>query len=152
MTTTPQNVVYGRVPNGGLLFVPEPMAKELAQVQAALSSANTWGELRELLPAARLAEVYDLVEFDTPPAPDDPFDAGEIPAYGDGDWPEWPASYQLEWLPDDALALGSRDVSVLNGDFVEFAPEREQEIVEVLSAHGHAVRRDDELVAAASGM
>lgn len=60
------------------------------------------------------------------PAPDDPFDAGEIPAYGDGDWPEWPALYELEWLPDDALALGSRDVSVLNSEFVEFAPEREQ--------------------------
>lgn len=152
MTPVHPNVVYGRVPDGGLVFVPEPMAKELAQVQEALSLAKTWGELRELLPAARLSEVFDLVEFDTPPAPSDPFDAGEIPAYCDGDWPEWPARYQLEWLPDDALALGSRDVSVLNGDFIEFAPEREEELIEVLGAHGHSIRRDDELVAAASGM
>lgn len=152
MTTAPPNIVYGRVPGGGFVFVPEPMAKELAQVQEALSSAKTWGELRDVLPVPRLAEIYELMEFDTPPAPDDAFDAGEIPAYGDGDWPEWPARHQLEWLPDDALALGSRDVSVLNGDFIEFAPEREQELVEILSAHGHAIRRDDELVAAASGM
>jgi len=152
MTTAPPNLVYGYVPVGGLVFLPEPMANELAQIQAALSSAKTWGELRELLPAARLTEVFDLVEFDTPPAPDDPFDAGDIPAYCDGDWPEWPARYQLDWLPDDALALGSREASVLSGDFIEFAPEREQELVEVLNAHGHAVRRDDELVTAASGM
>lgn len=146
MTTAPPNVVYGNLPDQGLIFLPEPMAKDLARVQAALSSAKTWGELSELLPAARLAEAYDLVELDAPPPPNTPFGLDT-----EGDWPEWPAQHQLEWLPDDALALGSREFSKMNGELIGFAPEQEQELVKVLSAHGHAVRRDDELVAAASG-
>jgi hypothetical protein len=86
------------------------------------------------------------------PEPDDPFEAGDIGAICDGDWPGWTEQEMLAWVPKAIQKqYGHRNFSFVSGDCLVFRPEDEEELVAAFVAHGYACVRDDALVHRASG-
>ena len=154
-----EEIVFGEIEMGYayLVFVPAALATELRETRRALAEAETWGDLRQRLPAhrfeeavAQVAESVDGEEHDVP-ADNEPFSTDQLAAFGDGDWPTWPAQHQLEWMPDDVQALAEPAENRFNGEWLEFPPAREAEVVAALRRHGYEVREDHDLVRAASG-
>lgn len=86
------------------------------------------------------------------PLPRDPFVASRIGAYMDGDWPGWPKHEMVFWVPTAIQKrFGRFLMSVFNGEYLEFAPEDEAQVVEALIQLGYPCVRDDALVRKASG-
>jgi hypothetical protein len=138
------------------VFIPECEAVDLAQLRCALyrEQAATWGEFKERIPPRRWQEAVAayLAGEESVPAADDPFDPNQVPGYGDGDWPEWPAQRMLEWMPEDIRQrFGEIATSVFNSDFLEIDPRSESEVVAALKGAGYTCIRDDHLVELASG-
>lgn len=149
-----KTIVYGSTgPDGRLVFIPRGLALELRDTLKIAQDATTWGELRAGLPGHRIEALTELAteNSDERPADTTTFVLGDVGAYADGDWPEWPAQLQLEWMPEDVHALGTIQSSVFNGDFLEFQADREMEVVDALTAHGYTVLRNQALVDSASG-
>ena len=145
-------IVYG-LAGRDLVFIPRAEAERLKALQDALNSA-TWGEVRRRLRPDLYEELLDQCrdELESDPGDDESFDPDAVPGHADGDWPEWPKQGMLEWMPARVWkAFGRVEASVLNGDFLQLDAGRLEELVAALEAEGFACRRDDALVARASG-
>lgn len=100
---------------------------------------------------ARL-EYLALSPHDRRPEPGDRFDAGDIGAICDGDWPGWSEQEMLAWVPETIQQeYGHRSFSFVSGPCLMFQPDDECTIVAAFVAHGFACARDDDLVRRASG-
>lgn len=105
-----------------------------------LQAHNTWREFRKSVPAEIVTEIirrYREVDDDE-----------RFELDGGGDWP-FPRQEQLDFLPNDVVALGELQSTVFNGDMLEFSYSKEQEIVSRLRAHGFKVVKNNRLVRAA---
>ncbi len=70
----------------------------------------------------------------------------------DGDWPGWPSQMMLKWMPSEIIEeCGKVDSSRLNGGFLELRQDRMETVALRLRDRGFECRRNDELVALASG-
>jgi hypothetical protein len=146
-------IVYG-LAGGDLVFVPRAEAERLKELQEALNSAATWGDVRRQLRPDLFEELLGQCrdELESDPDDDDSFDPDAVPGYADGDWPEWPKQAMLEWMPARVWRqFGRVEASVLNGDFLQIDAGRLEALVAALEDQGFACRRDDALVARASG-
>ena len=86
------------------------------------------------------------------PSKDAVFDSEQIDAaYYDGDWPGWPQQEMLDWMPTRVRTLGTVEQSMLNGPGLSIPQQRLHQVIEGLAMAGFNVRRDDNLVSAASG-
>ena len=155
---TDNRVVYGPSEQSGpedLVFVPEDLAEDLARLWEALNSSATWGDLRARIGDDRSREI-DALLHDAElarPADEDPFDVTLVPSLGDGDFPEWPVAHQEAWMPAPVVErFGRREPTALQGDVTTFSADAEHDIVAALQEAGFTVRRDDDLVARASGL
>jgi hypothetical protein len=150
-----RRLLYGRLDDFQLVFIPEDRAHDLVKVRDAIENARTWGEFRLLLPERRWREIaddYAPVEEEPPPADDEPFAADAVPGYIDGDWPEWPAQQMLDWMPQDIQdRFGDVGSSMVSGDSLYIDPASERDVVAALQNAGYVCSRDDKLVARASG-
>ena len=149
-----QRLVYGELTDDQLVFIPESEAIELAQLQTAIQSSRTWGEFKAQIPPPRwLQAISNYVDNDEPlPADDHPFDTNELPGYGDGDWPQWPAQRMLEWMPEVIRTrFGDVGTSMVSGDMLSIDPASESGIIAALKDAGYTCIRDDHLVSTASG-
>ena len=149
-----EELVYGIPYNGAdvLVVIPERRAVDLTDLRSALEGATTWDEFMRQAPPHRVQEVLALFDEDeSAPRGDDAFHRDDLPGYSDGDWPEWPAQCMLDWLPADARCLGAVDESVINGSYLRIPLGAENELVAALNGLGFPCRRDDGLVARASG-
>jgi hypothetical protein len=155
-------LVYGEL-NDNLVFLPMSKALALYGLQMAMSSSETWGELKLAVPSdlyrglvLRYCEGMEVDEDDPEledgePRPDSSLDFFEG-LMTDGDFPDWPEQDALAWMPKDIQKqFGETTGSVLNGDYLELAPKHEAAIVAALSAHGYECKRDDELIRNAKG-
>ena len=153
--TVEGDVVYAETEDGSLVFVPEARARVLAEVVDAWWASGTWGELRERLERAGVADEF-LVPFDYPDgyqADDEEIDEGQKEeSTGDGDWPGWPGAEQLNWMPQDVIDMGDTGVSMVSGPAVWFEPDQEARLVAALVQRGFRCRRDDALVGMASAV
>lgn len=151
---TGQQLVYGEV-DGGLVFVAEDQANSLRSLWAALHTADTWGELQGQIDETSWKEIVAAVTDggeEPEPQPDAPFDPVDIPGFEDGDWPDWLAQGMLDWMPPGVVeGLGSVEASMVSGEMLFLEGNREDEVVMALERHGYSVRKDEELVRAASG-
>ena len=138
-----KDLVYGDAV-GNLVFMTRARAEDLAAMRSAKSAAKTWGDFKRLAPASIVLEVNRMMAGDES-GDDDPV---AIPGYEDGDWP-FPQQEQIQLLPDDVIQLGDIGQTIYNGERLDFAAEREAEIVAKLEMHGFHVERDDKLVQAA---
>jgi hypothetical protein len=98
------------------------------------------------------AEYLALSADERRPEPGDPFQAGDIGAICDGDWPGWTEQEMLAWVPKAIQEqYGQRSFSFVSGDCLMFRLEDEDRLVAAFVAHGYACVRDDALVRRASG-
>lgn len=85
------------------------------------------------------------------PRDEDAFEA-ETLYLEEGDWPEWPAQWMLDWVPQAIQReFGKIDVSRISGEMLTLPPEDFDRIVAAFEAEGYTCRRDDQLVKRASG-
>ncbi len=150
-----REVVYADY-KGELIFLPEELALELAQIRAALDTSKTWGEFRANVPAHVYEEIMvgmkDDEDPEALPQPENAFDANDIPGYEDGDWPVWPLQEMLNWMPKDIKRRFGKVVpSAVNGDSLELMSEKADEIVRVLESQGFRCTEDESLVIRACG-
>lgn len=133
---TTERLVYGELPDWGLVFIPEREALELARLYQALLFAETWGELKASITPGRWRQIISAsFRDDEEPAPadDDPFDTGQLWGYGDGLWPEWPAQRQLAWMPKDIQQrFGEVDTGSPNGEALVIDAASEADVVAAL--------------------
>lgn len=73
-------LVYGKISDYELVFIPQHQAVELARLHHALLLAATWGELKQSTTEARWREAVSAArdEDDQDPGDDDPFDTDEL--------------------------------------------------------------------------
>lgn len=140
--TAPTTLVYGTGMTGELVLLPRARAEALAELYAALNGATTWGELRERLPAATYAEIVPRLDRYEARRPltlvaDALFEAGMIPGFEDGDWPDFPAQAMLTRLPADLQGrYGTVAETTRNGPYLALAPGITEVLVAALTARG----------------
>jgi hypothetical protein len=130
------------------IVLPRAKAEELETLERAIS-VKTWGELRTDFPHLFQAVCeYARYEADDPPSDDSPFDAYDIPAHADGDWPESWQSVQLSTLPPGLPAKCGGDVyaTVLNGMFVQFPASAADCVLAALKNLGYQCVEEQELL------
>lgn len=142
-------IVYSVIDEDNLLFVLRGSALYLAELCRALRTSRTWGEFRAAAPEGEVESIewsFQEAEIDRP-ADSDPFDPKVIGGYEDYDWPPWPMSETLDWMPRDIIStFGSIERTAVSGPYVALPESRESEIVAALRAAGFEVERADELV------
>ena len=137
----PNELFFG-LARGGLLFIEPHVAPELV----AFNRARTWGQLKggapRLYREAMRLHGDDLPE---PPADDDEFSPEQIPAYHDGDFPDFPEQMMLDLLPESIVErFGKKVATVHNGTMLVFRATDEDDIVSALTADGfRCVKRQD---------
>jgi hypothetical protein len=131
-----------------LAFADANTAGEEAREIAAIASARTWGEARQV--TARHTWNPASPEYESGPdehEDDEPFDILQLGAVIDGDWPPMVTVRALRLLPDDIQArFGATSDTVLNGEYLEIPVAAEGELIAALQARGFAVTRDDDLI------
>jgi hypothetical protein len=136
-----------------LVVIPLAWARRLASLRAAIRECGTWGEFLDEIAAdpKTLADLTHRLGGELP-NDDESFSADDLPGYGDGDWPMWPAQAMLDWLPESVQALGTVEYSTFNGPFLQLDPDGQKEVIEALAAEGIECHQDTEnIVARASG-
>jgi hypothetical protein len=157
--TLPGAIVIGTVENDGLevVMIPQEEAESLARLHRALDRAATWGEFKRLAPREHYDDAVsrwmESNEEQEQPAPDQPFDAHDIPGRSDGDWPAWPAQDMLAWVPEEVQTrFGRPQASMLNGSWLSLRGEAIEEIIAAMERLGYRCRRDEALIARAHGI
>lgn len=131
--------------DGSLVVMPVSEARRLADLNDALEQSQTWGEF-----LARVQRDQDTQEYlarqlgDDLPAPEQQFDASDLPGFDDGDWPAWPKQKMLEWLPASVRGLGSICSTTLNGDALHIGENLVGEVIDALASEGIECREDAE--------
>jgi hypothetical protein len=82
------------------------------------------------------------------PNDEDPFDLYSLPSVGDGDFPPSPQLLMHDLLPNDVVVLGEIRETTFNGTFVEFSPDRADEILGLLKRMGYTCVNDQPLIEA----
>jgi len=149
-----RDLVYGEHA-GGLVFIREPRARQLAAVVDAWWTSSTWGEFRTRVEAHGPADEM-LAYFGYPddyPPDDEPLTDEQKDSYTqDGDWPAWPAAEMLDWVPREIARMGESGVSMASGVALFFELDQAEELVAAFAEHGFWCRRDDDLVEAAHAL
>ena len=139
--------LYYTTDYGGLIFALAEDAKYVARIHTAICDATTWAELRHLMPRKEYSKILkDYDEQDEPrPKGSDLFSAEQIPAYCDGDYPQWLQQDMDLVLPDDILdRYGKVENTRFNGAYIYIDPSHEDAIVADLKAEGYrVVKRND---------
>jgi len=150
-----KDLVYGTLPNDILVFMPQQEALEKARVWQALNTAKTWGAFKDAIPDRFYEEVLELLEMvneESEPDAEAPFDAEMIPGHADGDWPSWPLQEMLDWMPTDVQQrFGERVNTMMLGYMLRLQAADETEIVAAMEAHGYSCTRNDTLIRNANG-
>jgi len=131
-----------------VVFAERGRAEYVARIYKALEGSTTWGELRRNLPDGEWEDHFQLYfdEFEEDvPDDDEPFESGDAPGQGDGDYPPWLAQEQLGWFPPELIEKYGGDVgtSVLNGEVLDLPAVNAEQIAEDLRAMGHTVEPTD---------
>jgi hypothetical protein len=112
--------------NGGLVFAEPKRAKLMSRIRDAISYSSTWEEFRRAMPRKEyfrlIRELFD--DADEPrPHGHDKFDGGQIPAYCDGDYPDWLQQAMADILPEEILEeFAEQGDTMLNGPYYHIDP------------------------------
>jgi hypothetical protein len=139
----PTLVVTEHPGNGGLVVATEGRARFVDQINRAIRTSKTWGDLRDRLPKgeyARLARQIADAEGSFPRRTD-PFE-GEVPGQSEGDYPDWLQAEMDQILPDSILStFGEEKSTMLNGNYYHIDPEKRVPLVAALKKLGFRVVR-----------
>ncbi len=133
----------------GIVFAEPIDAEYISDIRNALKKAKTWGEFRVALDDPDEYEEILTISFDDwdepRPKDSDPFEAGYVPGYCDGDYPERLQEVTACCLPVDILEkYASLQRTTLNGDYYHIDEEHEEAICRDLRAIGfEVIKRED---------
>src|SRR5687768_13245151 len=99
-------LLYCIHPNGGLVFADATRARRIARIHKAIKKSSTWGQFRRGMPRDEYSRlVRELFDDNEEPRPrtTDEFNGEHIPAYSDGDYPDWLQQEMHTVLPQDIL-------------------------------------------------
>ncbi len=125
----------------GVLFALKSEVELDQQTWDAITGANTWGELRSLLPDEVRTDLEERLEdndleFDD----DEEFDREMLPGYGDGDYPVPLQQSTLDWFPRELVTkYGVIVESRLSGESVAFPVDVVDRLVGELEHMGYRV-------------
>lgn len=136
------DLVYGMWRGQGFVVVGRDWAAAAAKELQAIFSARTWREAVDVVTSAVSTWTPIDEDFLDDYEPDEEFDVGEVPGYGDGDWPPMVCSYTANFLPDD-WPVGEVYSTTLNGEGVIIDPVQEPRLIELARAAGASLTRDD---------
>jgi len=115
---------------------------------------STWGQFRTHCSASLVerAEERYLEDEEPVPADDEPFDVGtDIPGSYEF-YPPWLAEIMLDRLPEEVRRVaGTAGTSMLSGDYYTIEESELEKVTAALDSLGIPWRRDDALMAAATG-
>jgi hypothetical protein len=131
--------------DGSLVVMPASEARRLAHLNDALEQSQTWGEFLARVQQDQDTREYLAYQFDDDlPAPDEPFDASELPGFDGGDWPAWPKQAMLDWLPASVRAMGRIFSTAINGVALHIDENLVDEVIEALASEGIECSEDAE--------
>lgn len=154
-TESGETYVYGVVEQLGettLLFAPENFARAWIAEAEAWRSVTTWGEALNLARTDLITPppiaVEDLDDYADEHEPHEPFRADETGAAHDGDWPVSIQTAMLDWLAqiDDESGVGTQQEAFPSSPWLIVDASEEDALVAALTAAGHPVRRDVDLM------
>ena len=129
--------------NEGMVLAEPVRATFVADIHHALTTAQTWGKFRELMPFDEyrrlVIEMFgEPGNFQAVPVDDEEFDSSNIWGYLDGDYPPWLQAEIGQVLPPDLLegyaeAIGTR----LNGDYYHIVDDDFVALKAELEARGY---------------
>jgi len=137
---------------GSLVFIGLDKAEELAKFWNDIRTSKTWGDFKIKSPD-RYEDIIDSFYSDEQPEDLEPFPGTDLPGVNEGDYPEWPAQFMLNFMPKeitDSVFAKVKD-SVHNGRYLELDPKFEDDIISILVSKGFEVTKNDDLVRRASG-
>lgn len=157
MTEQQKSLVYGVYGEDDLVFFPKQRAQELAQLRKAVNSVTTWGEFKASVSEQEYRRAVELLREEMEddgfiPDAAAPFDEEDIPGFGDGDWPPFPAREMLYWVPYNIQSEFERPGYSTVNDVLVLSASDMDAIIKAFEAHGYQCSRDDDLVKVASGL
>jgi len=130
-------LLYCIHPNGGLVFAEATRARRNARIHRAIEKSSTWAEFRRAMPRDEYSRlIRKLFDDNEEPRPrsGDEFNGEQIPAYCDGDYPEWLQQDMHSVLPQDILRdFAVRADTSLNGPYWHIDPMHLKTIKERLA-------------------
>lgn len=141
-TAARRKVLFHRVLGQTLVLASEARARYIAQAYRALA-ADTWGEVRRLLPKPELKRLLRFYEGNGEPLPGnaEAFSSDCVPGFSDGDYPPWLQQEMGKALPAPILQeFAVMQFSTLNGVFWEIEPGRLPELSARPEQLGYVVR------------
>jgi hypothetical protein len=120
---------------------------------AALDEVRRWERVTTESEAVALAgeplllvsPIGDAEDYEFEVGPDETFDLDECGAVQDGDWPGMPAQWSLRFIPEH-WNIGEMVSTTLNGEYLLIEPAAEAHLLELASADGIPMTRDDSLI------
>ena len=139
--------VYGAV-DGSLIFLQEETVEKLTRLWSALSSALSWGDLREQVGSELTDKVMRMAEVvSTTGANDRPFNRDDVRRTVAACW----SPIHLMQLMSIELPFLVREAGEMrycgdNGSYLVIPPGGESHAVLALVSEGYSVDRDDEAI------
>ena len=154
-----RSLVFGIYRNNNeIVFIPRRDAEALAAVRQALA-APTWGDFKQAAPDRHYRELVELYRHatepprGTEPPPTDAFPGQDLPWVADGDWPPFPATQMLDWVPAGIQQqFGRIEHDRLGHEWLAFDAQDEAALVAAFAENGYNLSRDDTLIRKATGM
>ena len=139
------NTLYYRISpaNEGVVLAEPVRATFIADIHYAISTAQTWGQFRELMPFEEyrrlVIEMFgEPGNFQAVPADDEKFDSSHIWGYHDGDYPPWLQAEIGQVLPPDLLdKYAVLEQSVMNGSYYVIYDDDFPDLKAELKARGY---------------
>ena len=138
-------LLYRTVPhNGGLVFAPERLAREVAAIHQAIRTSRSWGEFRAAPDDPQEFVRILVAAFDDQgegrPSDADRFEGEMIPGFTEGDYPPWLQGRMDEYLPHAVLNnFATREVTAVNGSFYFIPEDKADEMCAALRPFGFEV-------------
>jgi hypothetical protein len=138
-----RDLIYGKAPNGGLVFMERGKAFE----NLAFRAAVIWGDFRKGAPTLYERVLADLDAEEDPPPDTQKLDHEALD--GDGDFHYFPEQLMLDFIPKLVQErYGRVEETAINGPMLILDPDHESKIVAVLRNCGFSVQRNDALMEA----
>ena len=139
------NTLYYRISpaNEGVVLAEPVRATFVADIHHALSTAQTWGQFRELMPFEEyrrlVIEMFgEPGNYQAVPADGEKFESSYIWGYLDGDYPPWLQAEIGHVLPPDLLEQYAEPIGTrLNGDYYHIENDNFVALKAELEARGY---------------
>lgn len=135
--------------NGGVVVAERTRALAIDRIHAAVENSSTWAHFRKAMHPREysrlIRQLYDECCEPRPRGSDD-FSADCIPAYCDGDYPDWLQQEMTGVIPRALLEdYAQLTNTAFNGAYLHIDPVRLPELKLALEANGYELKDGENL-------